>query len=65
MIIREYGLNEYEEYRIVGSAEAIRSASKISHQSPVGAALMGKRKGERVTVETPAGRSHFKIIDVR
>ncbi|MFL5749488.1 MAG: transcription elongation factor GreA, partial [Chloroflexota bacterium] len=44
-----------ETFMIVGSAEAKPAAGKISNESPVGRALLGKKKGEKVVVKVPAG----------
>lgn len=65
VIIQEAGTDEDEEYMIVGSAEANPGQNKISQKSPIGAELLGKKKGERVRVRTPDGTIRFKIIDVR
>ena len=65
VIIREDGTDEDEEYKIVGSAEANPRERKISQKSPIGAALLGKKKGRKVKVETPDGTVKFTIIDVR
>ena len=65
VVIREDGMNEDEEYKIVGSAEANPRERKISRNSPIGAALLGKEKGRKVKVQTPDGTVKFKIIDVR
>ena len=65
VIIRDEGMDEDEEYEIVGSAEANPSKGKISHESPTGKALLGKKKGQEVKVETPDEPVRFKIIDVR
>ena len=64
VVIREDGLDEDEEYKIVGSAEANPQERKISHESPIGAALLGKKKGKKVKVETPGGTIKLKIISV-
>ena len=59
--------NEYEEeveYSIVGSNEVDPLAGKISDQSPIGHALMGKAAGAEITVDTPAGTLTFKILEV-
>ncbi len=54
------------EYHIVGSYEADPFAGKISDQSPIGAALVGKRAGDTVEAELPNGNTaHFEIRDVR
>ena len=65
VIIREEGTDEDEEYKIVGSAEANPRERKISGNSPIGKALLGKKKGRKVRVKTPDGPIKFKIIDVR
>lgn len=53
------------EYSIVGSEEANMLAGKISHQSPIGSALLGHKKGDSVTVQTPKGEVEYKIVDVK
>ncbi|MCB9451966.1 MAG: transcription elongation factor GreA [Anaerolineaceae bacterium] len=59
--IVEDGMGEEETYYIVGAAEANPREGKISHESPIGAALLGKKKGNKVTVNTPGGEVIFKI----
>lgn len=51
-------------YYIVGSNEVSPADHKISDMSPIGHALMGKRAGDHVTVETPMGEIHFTVTDV-
>ena len=63
VVIREDGTNEDEEYKIAGVAKT--SEGKISHKSPIGAALLGKKKGQKVKIKTPGGAVKFKIVDVR
>lgn len=58
----EYG-DEFV-YKIVGSTEADSLNGKISNESPVGAALIGSKKGATVKVETPAGELKYKVIKV-
>lgn len=65
VVIREDGTDKDEEYKIVGSAEAKPRERKISQKSPIGAALLGEKKGRKVKVQTPDGPVKFKIIDVR
>lgn len=62
--ISERGSSEYETYQIVGSAEADPSEGRISNVSPLGKALIGKRVGEEVEVDTPGGRLFFETIAV-
>lgn len=56
--------DEEIEYTIVGSSEADSLANKISNESPLGAALIGKKVGETVTIEAPAGEIEYKIVEV-
>jgi transcription elongation factor GreA len=53
------------EYTIVGSNEANPTAGKISNESPIGKSLVGKKKGEEATVQTPKGESVWKIVDIK
>ncbi|HLV33465.1 MAG TPA: transcription elongation factor GreA [Spirillospora sp.] len=63
--IREEGVDEDETYLIVGAAEANPREGKISHESPIGAALLGQKKGAVVQVDTPSGVTKFKIRQIR
>ena len=53
-----------ETYTIVGSTEASPTDGKISNESPVGRALLGHKKGEKVVVSVPAGAFTYKIIGI-
>ena len=53
-----------EQYTIVGSAESNPIEGKISNESPVGRALLGKRIGDKVEVNTPAGIFSLKIMEI-
>ncbi|HEY6057532.1 MAG TPA: transcription elongation factor GreA [Candidatus Limnocylindrales bacterium] len=53
-----------ELFTIVGSAEARPADGKISNESPVGRALLGKKKGEKVLVRVPAGDFTYKIVKI-
>jgi len=55
---------EEEHYTIVGSAEASPSEGRISNESPVGSALLGKRVGDDVEAEAPAGTLKLKLIAI-
>ncbi|MFO0705159.1 MAG: transcription elongation factor GreA [Candidatus Andersenbacteria bacterium] len=57
--------NDSKEFEIVGSNEADPASGKISNESAVGAALIGKKKGDAVDVETPGGVVHYKITTVK
>ena len=56
--------DEELEYKIVGSTEANSLKGKISNESPLGAALIGKKVGEIVKVEAPAGEIEYKIVEI-
>ena len=53
-----------EAFTIVGSTEAKPSEGRISNESPVGRALLGKKKGEKVVVKVPAGDFTYKIVGI-
>ena len=57
--------DEELEYKIVGSTEANSLKGKISNESPVGKALMGKQVGETVVVETQSGAFSYKILEIQ
>ncbi len=56
--------NEECEYRVVGSTEADPREGKISDESPVGKALLGKKVGDEVVVEAPAGEFRLKVLRI-
>jgi len=55
---------EEENYTIVGSAEASPNEGRISNESPVGSALLGKRVGDEVEAEAPAGTLKLQVIAI-
>ena len=63
--LRDMGANKTVEYHIVGSAEADPAEMKLSNESPVGKAIMGKKKGEIVEVSAPRGALKFKIMEIK
>ena len=62
--IRDVEAKKTLEYHIVGSAEANPAENKLSNESPVGKAIIGKKKGETVDVSTPRGPLKFKIMEI-
>lgn len=64
VLVQKVGGSEEKKYVIVGSQEADMASGKISNHSPIGQALFGKKKGDKVSFETPRGRVDYKIIDV-
>ncbi len=57
--------DEEIEYTIVGSTEVDLSQNKISNESPIGMALLGKKKKEIAEVQAPAGVIKLKILDIK
>jgi transcription elongation factor GreA len=53
------------EFTLVSPVEANPNVDKISDESPVGEALLGKKVGDRVTVSTPAGKMKYQIVAIR
>ncbi len=52
------------EFTVVGEWEADPAEKKISHTSPLGKALMGRKKGEEIEVEAPAGKILYKVVAI-
>ena len=64
--LRDVDAKETVEYFIVGSAEANPAERKLSNESPVGKAIIGRKKGETVEVITPRGsKVKFKIMEIK
>ena len=57
--------DETDEYQIVGSQEADPFMSKISNESPIAKAIMNKKVGDIVEVESPNGIYKIEIIDIK
>lgn len=53
-----------EVFTVVGEWEADPASKKISHESPLGKALLGKKVGEQIEVEAPAGKIHYKVLHI-
>ena len=62
--ILDLEFDEELEYKIVGSTEANSLKGKISNESPVGKALLGKKVGDTVVVETQAGEISYKVLAI-
>ncbi|PJF43652.1 MAG: transcription elongation factor GreA [Phototrophicales bacterium] len=62
--LQEVGASEPEVYFLVGPAEANPRVGKISHESPLGQALIGKRVGDKVRVHAPDGDIEFEILAI-
>ena len=62
--VSNYDDGEEEEYKIVGSMEADPFENKISNESPLGKAIIGKKQGEEIEVASPTGSYKIKIEKV-
>jgi transcription elongation factor GreA len=63
--IQKQGEKEERTYELVGSTEASMQEHKISHLSPLGSALMGKKKNDVFVFETPKGAQKYKIVNIK
>lgn len=63
--IQKDGEKETRRYQIVGSEEANIQERKISHLSPLGEAMMNKKKGDTFSFTTPNGKMNYKIISIK
>ena len=64
VLVHDDEFDEEFEFKIVGSTEANSLQGKISNESPVGQALMGKKVGDVVDVETPAGNIRYTVLKI-
>ena len=64
VVIRDIEYDDDFEFKIVGSTEANSLEGKISNESPVGIALIGKSEGDVIEVEVPAGVVKYKILKI-
>ncbi len=62
--VSEDGTDEVETFMMVGAAEADPSQGRLSNVSPLGQALLGKKVGDKVTVQAPAGEMVFEIVAI-
>jgi len=65
VLLRDLEYGDEFEYILVGSMEADPTANKISNESPVGRAILGKTKGTIVEVNVPAGLLKYQIVDIK
>lgn len=62
--IHDYQFDEDVTYGIVGATEVNMAENKISNESPVGKALIGRKKGDELDIETPGGMVKYKILEI-
>jgi len=66
VVVEDLEFGDTMEFTIVGSAESDPNENKISNESPVGKAIIGRRKGDVVEVSVPAGNIiQYKILDIK
>jgi transcription elongation factor GreA len=63
--VEKAGAKDKQTFKIVGSDETDTLSGKISNLSPLGSALLGKKRGETVKVKTPKGEISYKIVSVK
>ena len=63
--VHDMEFDEDVTYTIVGSTEVDLAQNKISNESPIGAALLGAKKGDIVSANIPAGIAQFKILSIK
>ncbi|MFH1736821.1 MAG: transcription elongation factor GreA [Actinomycetota bacterium] len=63
--LRDLKTSKLHEFRIVGSYEADPDLMQISHESPVGQAILGKKVGDIVEIELPHGKLKYKVEDIK
>lgn len=64
-VVLENGNPAKVTYTIVGPVEANPAEGKISNESPIGAALLDKKPGDSVTIDTPKGDTTYKIVEIK
>ncbi len=64
VVVQKIGSDDKHSYEIVGAEEADIIAGKISYHSPLGGALLGKKKGDEFSFHTPKGTQKYKILKV-
>jgi transcription elongation factor GreA len=62
--LKDLGTNEILEFKIVGAAEADPLAGKISNESLVGAALIGKRENDKAEIQVPDGLVSYEVLEI-
>ena len=64
VVVEDLELREREEYTIVGSQEADPAKTRISDESPFGKALIGHKVGDEISMDVPAGRISYRILEI-
>lgn len=62
--LKELPDGDFETYTIVGSTESDPFDGKISNESPIGSAVIGRTVGDKITVNTPSGQIEFEVVEI-
>jgi transcription elongation factor GreA len=65
VVVKKLGDKETKTYQVVGSEEADILKGKISNNSPIGVAIMGKKKGDKFDITTPKGKVSYEIVEIK
>ncbi|QDH21228.1 transcription elongation factor GreA [Saccharibacillus brassicae] len=65
VVLKDIEFGDTLDYQVVGPAEADVANGKISYESPLGKALMGKKVGEKINVDAPMGTIHYELLEVK
>lgn len=65
VVVKKAGDKDSKTYQIVGSEEADIAKGKISNQSPIGIAVMGKKVGDKFDIMTPKGKIGYEIVEIK
>ncbi|NGZ76574.1 transcription elongation factor GreA [Saccharibacillus alkalitolerans] len=65
VVLNDVEFGEQLEYQMVGPAEADVANNKISYESPLGKALMGKAVGDKISVEAPMGTIAYELLEIK
>jgi transcription elongation GreA/GreB family factor len=64
-VIIETTKGAHSTFQIVGPRETNPAKGRISHESPLGRALMGRIKGEKIIIQTPSGAQEYRVVEIR
>ncbi|MCQ4087794.1 transcription elongation factor GreA [Saccharibacillus sp. JS10] len=65
VLLKDIEFGDTLEYQVVGPAEADVANGKISYESPLGKALMGKEVGDKISVEAPMGKIEYELLEIK